>query len=70
MPKRKLRPFAASELRIFCQIGIAAGQVTFGSMFVTILPIDRSKLPVLLLSLLLTIFFWGSSWFLTRRFRL
>jgi len=64
------KAFVAGELRVFCQIGIAAGQVTFGSLFVALLPIDRNKLPVLLLSVVLTLFFWISSWLITRRYSL
>ena len=59
-----------NELRILSQIGIAAGQVTFGSLFVVLFPIDKNKLPMLLLSLALTLFFWTSSWFLTRKYKL
>lgn len=70
MPRRKSGTFAFGELKLLSEIGVAAGQVTFGSLFVALLPIDRNKLPVVLLSLFLTLFFWGSSWFLTRKFKL
>lgn len=70
MKHRSSWRFSKAELGIFCQIGIAAGQVTFGSLFVSFFPIDKDKVTLLLLSLLLTLFFWGSSLFLTRRFHI
>jgi len=70
MPRNNVQVLNKGELKLICQIGISAGQVTFGSLFVTLFPIDKSRLPIVLLSLALTLFFWGISWFLTRRFKL
>jgi hypothetical protein len=44
-----------SELRVLSEIGITAGQVTFGSAFLTLFSLDKDNSLLLLLSLLLTV---------------
>jgi NADH:ubiquinone oxidoreductase subunit 6 (subunit J) len=62
--------FSKSESKMFSEIGLTAGEVAFASLFASFFAVDRKNLVLVLLSLILTLIFWGSSWFLTRRFKL
>jgi len=64
-----MESFSKSDFRILSQIGLNAGEVAFASLFASLF-VDKGNLYLVLSSLVLTIVFWGSSWFLSRKFRL
>ncbi len=61
--------FSKSEYRLFSNISVNAGVVSFALLLAAIF-IDKKDLKVILSSLVTTLFFWGLSWLLTRRFKL
>ena len=62
--------FSKGEYGLFAAIGLTAGQVTFGSLFLQPFSLDKNSFFLIIFSSVLTVLLWGASWFLTRRFKL
>ena len=61
--------FSKAELKIFSAIGINAGQVSFASLLALLFQVD-SKAESLVVLLVVTLVFWGTSWHLARKYKI
>jgi hypothetical protein len=57
------------ELKIFSAVGINAGQVAFATLIASVFGVDKLDFILVIFALVLVVIFWGSSWYLARRYQ-